>query len=133
MEQTTPLHEPTLLIGEQTEAVLRSIARSAMAQAPEVATRLLDEIDRADIVPEADVPADVVTFGSFVTYQVLASGAINTIQLVRPHEADPALMRVSVISAIGAAIIGLRPGQRIEWELGGQRQVVEVVRVSKEP
>lgn len=66
-------------------------------------------------------------------YQTLASGSINTIQLVPPHEADLKLLRVSVVSEIGAALIGLRTSQRIEWEFGGLRHVLEVLRVSKDP
>lgn len=125
--------EPSVLIGVRTEAMLRGIVRSAMRGAPEVAMRLLGEVDRADIVMEDAVPVEVVTLGSLVTYQTLATGSINTIQLVPPHEADLKLLRVSVVSDIGAALIGLRTSQRIEWEFGGRRHVLEVLRVSKEP
>jgi regulator of nucleoside diphosphate kinase len=131
MEQIISLIEPPLVIGEHTETLLRSIARGAMARAPEVAIRLLDEIDRADLVSETELPADVVTLGSFVTYQVVLTGSVNTIQLVPPHEADPGRLRVSVVSGVGAALIGLKVGQQIQWELGGRQHVLEVIRVSK--
>lgn len=133
MEQTIDLREPSLLIGQRTELLLRGIARAAMSRAPEIAARLLDEIDRADVVSDDQVPEDIVTIGSTVTYQVGVTGSMNTIQLVRPHEADLAKMKVSIVSGIGAALIGLRAGQRIQWELGGRQHVLEIIRVSRSP
>lgn len=132
MEQVIS-HEPPLLIGERAEAILRRIATTAMDRAPEVATRLLHEVDRADLVPDARIPADVVALDSFVTYEVVLTGAVNTIQLVRPHEADLDRMHVSIISGMGAALIGLRAGQQIQWELGGRMYVIRVIRVSDVP
>lgn len=132
MEQSAPRRDPPLLIGDRSEALLRGIARAAMLRAPEVAGRLLDEVDRADVVAESDVPDDVVRIGSFVTYQVRLTGSINTIRLVPPREADLRKSRVSVVSEVGAALIGLKPGQQIEWEFGGRRHVLEVLRVARE-
>lgn len=132
MEQMTVCCDPPLLIGDGSEAVLRGIARAAMASAPDIAGRLLDEVDRAEVVAESDVPADVVRMGSFVTYQVQLTGTINTIRLVAPHEADLRKLRVSIISDIGVALIGLRPGQQIRWELGGRQHVLDVLRVTAE-
>lgn len=133
MEQTLSLRDPPLLIGDRSESNLRSIARAAMVRAPELAGHLLDEVDRAEIVTESEVPVDVVGIGSFVTYRVQLTGRINTIQLVPPHEADLASLRVSVVSAIGVALIGLKPGQQIWWKLGGLGHVLEVLRVSRDP
>lgn len=132
MEQLASRRDPPLLIGDQSEALLRGIARAAMLRAPEVAGRLLDEVDRADVVAESEVPDDVVRIGSFVTYQVRLTGSVNTIRLVSPREADLRKSRVSVVSEVGAALIGLKRGQQIEWEFGGRRHVLEVLRVARE-
>lgn len=133
MEQIASRRDPPLLIGDQSEAVLRGIARAAMTYAPEIAERLLDEVERADVVAESELPDDVIRIGSFVTYQVRLTGAINTIRIVPPREADLHRSRVSVISDVGAALIGLKPGQQIEWEFGGRRHVLEVLRVASNP
>ena len=133
MEQLAGRLDPPLLIGDESEAMLRGIARAAMRHAPEVAERLLDEVERADVVAESKVPDNVVRLGSFVTYQVRPTGAINTIRLVSPREADLPRLRVSVVSEVGAALIGLKTGQQIEWEFGGGQHVLEVLRVAKAP
>jgi regulator of nucleoside diphosphate kinase len=129
MEPLASRRDPPLLMGHRSEALLRGIARAAMARAPQVATRLLDEVDRADVVDESALPDDVVRFRSMVTYQIQQSGRINTVRLVPPHEADLQKSRVSIVSDVGAALIGLRAGQEIEWEFGGRRHVLEVLRV----
>ena len=132
METVASRRDPPLLVGRESESRLRAIARAAMPRAPEVAARLLHEIDRADVVDDAQVPADVVRIGAFVTYQIQQSGRINTIRLVPPHNADLQASRVSVVSDVGAALLGLRVGQEIEWEFAGRRQVLEVLRVAEE-
>jgi len=132
MEHIVNLRQPPLLIGDRSEASLRSIARKAMVREPEVAESLLEEIDRADVISESEIPDDVIRIGSFITYRVGPTGTVNTIQLVSPHEADLSRLRVPVVSAVGAALIGLRAGQQIEWPLAGRPQVLEVLRVAKE-
>lgn len=119
---------PPLLIEERAAPMLRSFAQRALQQSPEVARRLLDEIDRADIVDE--LPEGVVTLGAFVTYRDESTGSIQTLKLVPPHEADPSKMRVSVVSPVGAALIGLKQGQRIDCHVApGRSMVLEVIRV----
>src|SRR3546814_8900207 len=45
-----------------------------------------------------------------------ANGEARTIQLVYPHEADIAAGRVSILTPVGAGLIGLRQGQSIRSE-----------------
>ena len=132
METVASRRDPPLLVGHQSERLLRAIARAAMTRAPEVAARLLGEVDRADVINESQVPDDVVRIGAYVTYQIQLSGRINTIRLVRPHEADLQASQVSVVSDVGAALLGLKVGQEIEWEFAGHRHVLEVLRVAGE-
>src|SRR3546814_18709397 len=49
---------------------------------------LLDEIDRAAICERPDIPPDVVTMGSSVTFIDEKSSAERTVRLVNPAEAD---------------------------------------------
>ncbi len=93
---------------------------------------LLDELDAASILPDHLVPADVVTMNSLVVYRDLDTGLEANIQLVYPEEADAAGGRISILAPVGAALIGLRVGERIEWPLPNRhRRVLEVVSVSR--
>lgn len=73
------------------------------------------ELSRADIVQDKDVPADAVAMGSTVTFIDLDSNEEKTISLVYPNEADVAQMKISILSPVGSALIGLRIGGNIDW------------------
>jgi regulator of nucleoside diphosphate kinase len=73
------------------------------------------ELSRADIVPDKDIPADAVAMGSQVTFVDLDSNEEKTINLVYPNEADVTQMKISILSPVGSALIGLRIGGNIDW------------------
>ncbi len=73
------------------------------------------ELSRADIVPDNDIPADAVAMGSQVTFVDLDSNEEKTISLVYPNEADVTQMKISILSPVGSALIGLRIGGNIDW------------------
>ena len=92
------------------------------------------ELGRADIVQSIEVPRDAVTMGSTVTFIDLDSNEEKTIQLVYPNEADVAQMKISILSPVGSALIGLRIGGEIDWPvpLGKVRRLrVSAVRQPK--
>jgi regulator of nucleoside diphosphate kinase len=74
----------------------------------------------------------VVGLGSRVVCLAWDGGALQRrrVQIVSPEQADPTRARISVLSDLGAALIGLSAGQSIEWadrRGGGRRfQVLEV-------
>lgn len=73
------------------------------------------ELSRAKIVETAKLPADVVAMDSIVTFTDLDSAEDKTIQLVYPQDADVTKMKISVLSPVGSALIGLKIGGTIEW------------------
>ena len=75
----------------------------------------MEEADRATLVPAAELPRNVVALGSQVVFTDAASGATRRVQIVLPAGADIGQGRVSVLSLVGAGLIGLKAGQSIEW------------------
>lgn len=73
------------------------------------------ELGRAELVEENKLPADAVSMGSVVTFTDLDSQEAKTISLVYPHEADVTNMKISILSPVGSALIGLRIGGNIDW------------------
>jgi regulator of nucleoside diphosphate kinase len=112
---------PPLIIDAGYHERLIALAMAWMKQAPELAQRLLDEVERARVVPSHAMPKNVVTIGSEVTYRDEDSGRTETAQIVLPQDANIAERRISVLAPVGAALIGLSVGQRIEWQVGGGR------------
>jgi regulator of nucleoside diphosphate kinase len=122
---------PPIRIDASLRDRLCRLATQALDASPQVAHHLLDEIDRAELCPASDLPPEVVTIGSRVRYRDPRTRRENVIVLVWPGEADLAAGRVSVLSPIGAALIGLTVGQRIGWSVEhGELRCLEVLDVA---
>ena len=65
----------------------------------------------------------VVRMGSQVRYCDDKTGEVRDVVLVYPHEADITLKRVSVLTPVGAALIGLSVGQAIEFQTAGHNKL----------
>ena len=109
------LQKPPLVIDAAHSERLEDLAYRAMQQAPAVARQLLEEVQRAEVRPAGELPHNVVTIGSRVTFRDDA-GVAQTVRLVFPQNADITEGRVSILTPIGVALIGLAEGQTITWE-----------------
>lgn len=105
---------PPIMLAKDESRRLSSLANSTMDLFPDVAQFLARELDRATVAEENDLRG-VVRMGSKVTYRD-DRGASREIVLVYPHEANIALSRISILTPVGAALIGLSVGQRIAFE-----------------
>ena len=105
---------PQIIISNADYDRLSDLANASLQRLPEVAQELLDELDRAQIVDGDAVPADVVRMGSTVTFKS-DDGQTRTMTLVYPVDESLDQHRISVMTPIGAALIGLGVGQSISW------------------
>jgi regulator of nucleoside diphosphate kinase len=83
-------------------------------------TRLEAELNRALLVDEKHVPADVVTMNSRVLYEDQDSGDLAEARLVYRDPMFRGENHVSVLTPIGAALLGLSEGQTITWPYEGR-------------
>jgi regulator of nucleoside diphosphate kinase len=135
---------PRLIIDERAYPRLLALAERARAQVPDLADRLIEEIERADLRASSEMPGDVVTLGSEVTFRHAdadmdvrgraTQGAVaertQTVHIVAPEDADIEQRRISVLTPVGAALLGLAVGQKISWQMPDKREaVLEVVAV----
>lgn len=107
---------PRLTLDRTLVERLETLAERMRARMPEQADRLLTELGRARLVAPEKLPADVVTLGNRVTYRDDASGREQAVTLVWPDEADIDAGRISVLTPIGVALLGLPQGARFDWE-----------------
>jgi regulator of nucleoside diphosphate kinase len=110
--RTTTL--PEIVLSETEHASLMNLASEAEERLPGVGEALLSELDRAAIVASQDLPDDIVRMGSSVHYRS-DDGAQREVRLVYPAKADIAEGRISVMTPIGAALIGMKQGSSIDW------------------
>jgi regulator of nucleoside diphosphate kinase len=125
---------PPLTLSVEDEERLSGLAAATARRNPEVVQLLLEEIDRAHLVPTDQMPADVVGMQAHVEYRDEGTGAIRRVRLVYPHEADITYGRISVLSLVGAGLLGLSAGQSILWPTqDGRERRLTVLRVSPVP
>ncbi|MGQ3672774.1 nucleoside diphosphate kinase regulator [Xanthobacter sp. TB0136] len=119
---------PTIVLNEEDHERLTGLATAFLSRNPDVAEELLTELERAKVVPAKRLPATAVRMGSTITYK--ANGAERTVSLVYPGDADIAAGRISIMTPIGAALIGLSEGQSITWTArDGRPNELEVLSV----
>ncbi|PDT88469.1 hypothetical protein CO669_20855 [Bradyrhizobium sp. Y36] len=110
---------------------LEQIARHAAQKGDLDGIFLLGEINRAAIVADAwDDVRSLVTVGSWVTYCTNWGVPRHTVHLVWPEEcwSDPA--RISVLTPLGAALIGLQVGDQMPYFVAGCLNVIRVQNVT---
>jgi regulator of nucleoside diphosphate kinase len=105
---------PPIVLGDVDYKRLSALADAAFDRLPDLAEELQTELDRARVVSSGGVPDNVVQMGSTVEFRSDA-GINRRVTLVYPDEADIAADRVSVLTPIGAALIGLALGQSMRW------------------
>jgi regulator of nucleoside diphosphate kinase len=92
---------------------------------PRTADFLGREINRAQVIDRAEALPGLVTMDSEVEFRDDVTGQVRTVRLVYPQDADVDAGKISVLTPVGAALIGLSTGQSIEWETptGGRRSL----------
>lgn len=114
MSQSPRTAKPVVILTQSEYDRLAMLADGASARDAAAASDLSVEIERARVVPDGKVPRGVVRMGSVVEYSD-GSGERRTVELVFPGEADIARGRVSILTPIGAALIGMAEGRSIDW------------------
>ena len=94
---------------------LSMLARAAAATMPDLVSVLTDELERAEILPHG-FPENTVRMGSEVDFQDDTTGKVQTVTLVFPGHADIAQRKISVLTPVGTALIGMRAGDSISFE-----------------
>jgi regulator of nucleoside diphosphate kinase len=95
---------------------------------------LAEELDRAELVEPVAVPRDVVTMHSSVKFIDDNTGEVRVVTLAYPGEEDSRQGKISVITPVGSALIGLRAGATMSWRtLDGRTKRLSVLEVRHQP
>lgn len=123
--------KPAIVVSEVDYKRLTNLALAARDRFPDVADELHAEMARASIADAAAMPSNVVMMGSVVEFRP-GAGVQRRVELVFPVDADIAKGKVSVLTPIGAALIGLSAGQSIRWTArDGRTQELTVISVEQ--
>lgn len=106
--------KPSIQIAQSDHARLAALANAVAERSPEISDQLFTEIERARIVSDRAISPSVVRMGSTVTYKSDIND-VKTVTLVFPGEADISQGKVSILTPIGTALLGLSEGQSMDW------------------
>ena len=120
---TTQDHERLAFIGRMADEDLDRSDLEGLAQ----------ELEQASVVAPEDVPPDVVTMNSRVRLLDLDENSAVEYTLVYPGDADYSQGRISIVAPIGAAMLGYREGDEIDWAVPGGRRRFRVEAVLYQP
>lgn len=133
MTSTTvaPRKVPAIHITSADYDLIAELAIRMEAHNPSLSALILSEIERAHVHETSDVLPDIVALGSEVTFAD-GNGLERTVTLVLPGQADIEKGRVSVMTSVGAGLIGMRVGSTIDWPCpDGRPRTLKILRVTR--
>ena len=108
------MSKPAIVVNKIDHARLVQLANGLLDRKPEMAEELLMELERARVVEKGAVLESTVQMGSAVEYKT-NEGQARRVILVYPGDADISQGKVSILTPIGTALLGLKAGQSIDW------------------
>jgi regulator of nucleoside diphosphate kinase len=85
------------------------------------------------IVPPTSVDADTLTMNSRVRLRDLDSGTPHVVTLAYEADADPFGEKLSVLTGLGASLLGARIGDVVEWQTRRGPRRLRVERIMFHP
>ena len=103
----------------------------ALEQGAAAVVELEHEIERAIVVEPQRVARNVITMNSRALVRL--DDEPVEVALVYPDDADERAGKLSVCSEVGAAILGYREGDCVDWRVGERTRRIRVERVLYQP
>lgn len=131
-QQPKARRRPPISIIASEADTLTDLALTIQDSSPLVSELLLAELERAKLCTEKTIPSDVVTMHSTVEFLDERSGQRRTVQLVYPSAADAEQHKISILTPIGAGLIGMRAGASIAWpDRSGAERPIQILSVQQ--
>ena len=112
---------------------LLALLRARSPQDSAYLEELEEELERAEVVEPAQVPADVVTMNSEVLLSDLDTGEQRGVTLVFPGAAETKASRISVLAPMGLALLGGREKEELSWQTPSRVRRLRIDRVLFQP
>jgi regulator of nucleoside diphosphate kinase len=95
--------------------------------------QLRHRLERATVVPSDVVPPDIVTMNTEVVLSIGGTGERQVVRVVYPEDADVARGFISVLDALGTALLGASVGDIIDLDLSEGPRHLRVETVLYQP
>lgn len=107
--------KPNIVISSHDLDRLESLLDHLPSSMADSKAALLEELTRAQILEPEEIAPTVVLIGSRVRFAVEPSGEEFSATLSYPEDLNGGPERISVLSPVGMALLGLSVGDRIDW------------------
>lgn len=114
---------PPIIVSNRDLARLDALLDSPALRRHPAAIALMEELNRAEVLPPEQMPGNVVTMHSTVECIDELNDETHHLTLVYPNEANVDTGRVSVLAPVGSALLGLSLGQSIDWDAPSGRKL----------
>jgi regulator of nucleoside diphosphate kinase len=132
MMKTDGFEKPSITLSISDSERLAALANAARNQLPDLAAELVDEIGRAHVLAPGEQPRHCVCMNCEVGFRDDTTGKSRTVTLVYPEDADISQSKISVMTPVGIALIGLPVGSSIAWQTpGGEMRRLTVLSVGE--
>ncbi len=92
--------------------------------------RLPEELKTARLVPNKEMPSDVVRLQSKVAI-VDPDNKLHTFEIVTPGRSNIVENRLSILAPMGLALYGYAEGDVVKWQFPSGEQEILIVRVTQ--
>ena len=121
---------PAIFVSRVDYDRLISLALGLERRDPRLAEFLVGELERATLIESSGVGVKAAGMYSHVEFRSESDGRTQCVTLVYPNEEDIAMGKISILTPIGAALIGMTENQSIEWDgRNGQPYRLTVLRI----
>jgi regulator of nucleoside diphosphate kinase len=108
--------KPPIILSAGDYERLSALTRLASNRMPSLAEELSEEIERARVLARGRHPQSNVSMNSQVKFRDDTTGKIQCVTLVYPEEVDLSQRKISVLTPVGTALIGLGVDNSISWK-----------------
>lgn len=91
------------------------------------------ELEQAKVVPTQELPDEVIRMNSLVRVLDGNTSRECEYRIVYPGDADASQGRISVLAPIGAALLGYRVGDDVNWSTPGGVRRFHILSVDHQP
>lgn len=124
--------KPAIMLSAGDYSRLSALAHAARNRLPGLASELAEEVSRARVLGRDETADNFVGMNDDVRFRDDVTGRIRQVRLVYPDEADISQGKISVMTPVGTALIGLQTGRSITWETpSGEARQLTVLSVRK--
>lgn len=124
---------PTILSRQDVQRLHPLVMQAALHEVDPGLDLLDEKLANGEVVRPSHVPPNIVTMNSTVLVSHSPSGAYREVSLVYPDDANALTGAVSVLSQLGAALLGARVGDVVRVGSAGHERSVHVAAIVYQP